>query len=73
MKITKFIAGIRFFMLIPIVGLAVAGFVLFFEGSIELVHGYFCPTHPKGILRNNKYIISNIFKLFHGSGLFFLK
>jgi uncharacterized membrane protein YqhA len=38
MKIMKFIAGIRFFMLIPIIGLAVAAFILFFEGGIELVH-----------------------------------
>jgi len=38
MKIVKFIAGIRFFMLIPIIGLAVAAFVLFIEGGNELVH-----------------------------------
>jgi uncharacterized membrane protein YqhA len=38
MKIVKFIAGIRFFMLIPIVGLAVAAFILFIEGGNELVH-----------------------------------
>lgn len=38
MKIMKFIAGIRFFMLIPIIGLAVAAFVLFVEGGNELVH-----------------------------------
>jgi uncharacterized membrane protein YqhA len=38
MKIVKFIAGIRFFMLIPIIGLAVAAFVLFIEGGMELVH-----------------------------------
>ncbi|MDQ1252815.1 MAG: hypothetical protein QG646_1947 [Euryarchaeota archaeon] len=38
MKIVKFIAGIRFFVLIPIIGLAVAAFILFIEGGIELVH-----------------------------------
>jgi uncharacterized membrane protein YqhA len=38
MKIVKFIAGIRFFMLIPITGLAVAAFILFIEGGNELVH-----------------------------------
>jgi uncharacterized membrane protein YqhA len=38
MKIVKFIAGIRFFMLIPIIGLSVAAFVLFIEGGNELVH-----------------------------------
>ncbi|MHB8101853.1 MAG: YqhA family protein [Methanosarcina sp.] len=38
MKIVKFIAGIRFVMLIPIIGLAVAAFVLFIEGGNELIH-----------------------------------
>ena len=31
------------------------------------VFGYFCTKPRKGILRNEKYIISNIFKLFSGS------
>jgi uncharacterized membrane protein YqhA len=38
MKIVKFIAGIRFFVLIPIIGLAVAACALFIEGGIDLVH-----------------------------------
>jgi uncharacterized membrane protein YqhA len=38
MKIVNFIAGMRFFMLIPIIGLTVAAFVLFIEGGNELVH-----------------------------------
>jgi len=38
MKIVKFIAGIRLFVLIPIIGLAIAACILFIEGSIDLVH-----------------------------------
>ena len=38
MKIVKFIAGIRFFVLIPVLGLAVAACILFIEGGIDLVH-----------------------------------
>lgn len=38
MKIVKFIAGIRFFVLIPITGLAIAACILFIEGGIDLVH-----------------------------------
>jgi hypothetical protein len=34
--------------------------------------GYFCTKPRKGILRIDKYIISNIFKLFRGSWLFFV-
>lgn len=37
MKIVKFIAGIRFFVLIPIVGLAIAACTLFIEGGIDLI------------------------------------
>ena len=38
MKIVKFIAGIRFFVLIPIIGLAFAACALFIEGGIDLIH-----------------------------------
>jgi uncharacterized membrane protein YqhA len=38
MKIVKFIAGIRFFVLIPVLGLAIAACILFIEGGIDLVH-----------------------------------
>jgi len=38
MKIVKVIAGIRFFVLIPTIGLAISAFVLFIEGGIELSH-----------------------------------
>ncbi len=38
MKIVKFIAGTRFFVLIPIIGLALGSCVLFIEGGIDLIH-----------------------------------
>lgn len=38
MKIVKFIAGIRFFVMIPIIGLAIAACILLIEGGIDLVH-----------------------------------
>ena len=38
MKIVKFIARIRYFVLIPIIGLAIAACALFIEGGIDLVH-----------------------------------
>ena len=34
---------------------------------LRLYVGYFCTKPRNGILRNDKYIISNIFKLFSGS------
>ena len=37
-KIGKFIAGMRFFVLVPIIGLAIAAVVLFVKGSIELFY-----------------------------------
>lgn len=38
MKIVRFIAGVRFFVLIPVLGLAIAACILFIEGGIDLVH-----------------------------------
>jgi len=37
-RIVKFIAGMRFFVLIPVVGLAIAAGVLFVRGGFDLVH-----------------------------------
>ena len=34
-KIGKFVAGMRFFVLVPIIGLAIAAVVLFVKGSID--------------------------------------
>ena len=38
MKVVRFIAGMRFFVLIPVVGLAIAACVLFVKGGIDIVH-----------------------------------
>jgi uncharacterized membrane protein YqhA len=38
MKIVKFIAGMRFFVLIPVIGLVIAACALFIQGGIDLVH-----------------------------------
>jgi Predicted membrane protein len=38
MKIVRFIAGMRFFVLIPVVGLAISSCVLFVKGGIDIVH-----------------------------------
>jgi uncharacterized membrane protein YqhA len=38
MKVVRFIAGIRFFVLIPVVGLAIAACVLFVKGGIDIIH-----------------------------------
>lgn len=38
MKVVRFIAGMRFFVLIPVIGLAIAACVLFIKGGIDIVH-----------------------------------
>lgn len=38
MKVVRFIAGIRFFVLIPVVGLEIAACALFVKGGIDIVH-----------------------------------
>ncbi|MEN6317128.1 MAG: YqhA family protein [Syntrophaceae bacterium] len=40
-KVVKFIAGTRYFVLIPIIGLAIMAVVLFIKGGIDLI--YFLP------------------------------
>ena len=37
-RLVKFIAGMRFFVLIPVIGLAIAAVVLFIKGGIDLVY-----------------------------------
>ena len=37
-RLVKFIAGMRFFALIPFIGLAIAADVLFIKGGLDLVH-----------------------------------
>jgi len=46
-KVVKFIAGTRFFVLIPVIGLAIAAVILFIKGGIELV--YFLPELISGM------------------------
>lgn len=38
MKVVRFIAAIRFFVLIPVIGLAIAACALFIKGGIDIVH-----------------------------------
>ena len=38
MKVVRFIAGMRFFVLIPVIGLAIAACVLFVKGGIDIIH-----------------------------------
>ena len=38
MKVVRFIAGIRFFVLIPVIGLAIAACALFVKGGIDIIH-----------------------------------
>ena len=38
MKIVRFIAGMRFFVLIPVIGLAIAACALFVKGGIDIIH-----------------------------------
>ncbi|KKG09077.1 YqhA family protein [Methanosarcina sp. 2.H.A.1B.4] len=37
MKVVRFIAGIRYFVLIPVIGLAIAACALFIKGGVDLV------------------------------------
>jgi uncharacterized membrane protein YqhA len=37
-RLVKIIAGMRFFALIPFIGLAIAADVLFIKGGINLIH-----------------------------------
>ena len=38
MKIVRFIAGMRFSVLIPVIGLAIAACALFIKGGVDIVH-----------------------------------
>lgn len=38
MKVVRFIAGMRFFVLIPVIGLAIAACALFIKGGVDLLH-----------------------------------
>ncbi len=38
MKVVRFIAGMRFFVLIPVIGLAIAACALFIKGGFDIVH-----------------------------------
>ena len=38
MKIVRFIAGMHFFVLIPVIGLAIAACILFIKGGVDIVH-----------------------------------
>ncbi|WP_410510044.1 YqhA family protein [Methanosarcina hadiensis] len=37
-RVVKFIAGLRFFVLIPVIGLSIAAVILFIKGGIDLIH-----------------------------------
>ena len=37
-RLVKFIAGMRFFVLIPVIGLSIAAVILFIKGGINLIH-----------------------------------
>lgn len=64
-RVFKFIAGMRFFVLIPVVGLAIAAVILFIKGGIELI--YFLPTliFGKGETATHGNIIVEIVKIVH--------
>jgi len=38
MRVVRFIAGMRFFVLIPVIGLAIAACALFIKGGVDIVH-----------------------------------
>ncbi len=38
MKVVRFITGMRFFVLIPVIGLAIAACALFIKGGVDIVH-----------------------------------
>ena len=65
MKVVRFITGIRFFVLIPVIGLAVAACALFVKGGIDLIH--FIGELVTGILEANpeKSIIVEIVETVH--------
>jgi len=46
-RVVKFITGTRFFVLIPVIGLAIAAVILFIKGGIELI--YFLPELISGM------------------------
>lgn len=65
MKVVRFIAGIRFFVLIPVIGLAIAACALFIKGGIDLIH--FIGELVTGIIEENpeKSIIVEIVETVH--------
>jgi uncharacterized membrane protein YqhA len=74
MKVVRFIARMRFFVLIPVIGLAIAACTLFIIGGIDLVHfmvGLVTGVREAG---SDKHIIVEIVEAVHlflvGSVLF---
>jgi uncharacterized membrane protein YqhA len=65
MKVVRFIAGIRFFVLIPVIGLAIAACALFVKGGVDLIH--FIGALATGIIGENpeKNIIVEIVETVH--------
>jgi uncharacterized membrane protein YqhA len=65
MKIVKFIAGMRFFVLIPVLGLAIAACILFIEGGIDLVHVLVEMVIQKANTGSKSVIIVGIVEIVH--------
>lgn len=65
LRVVKFIAGLRFFVLVPVIGLAVAAVILFVKGGIDLI--YFLPAIivKTGEIHTQGNIIVEIVEIVH--------
>ncbi|MGV8077921.1 MAG: YqhA family protein [Methanosarcina sp.] len=64
-RLVKIIAGMRFFALIPFIGLAIAADVLFIKGGIDLVHFLWELVFGVGGVDIQKHIIVDIVEIVH--------
>lgn len=64
-RIVKFITGMRFFVLIPVIGLVIAAVILFIKGGIDLI--YFLPELIFGLEETaaEGHIIVGIVEIVH--------
>ncbi|MGB9929926.1 MAG: YqhA family protein [Methanosarcina sp.] len=64
-RLVKFIAGMRFFTLIPFIGLAIASAVLFIKGGINLVNFLWELSLGIGVEDTQENIIVHIVEIVH--------
>lgn len=64
-KIVKFVAGMRYFVLIPVIGLAIATSILFIKGGFDLIHFLFDLISGMGVKDTEENVIVELVEIVH--------